>query len=272
MTSRPIVNVANAVIVFAAVAALASVASVTRADTAVPNASLLDDERQRIDLQRKQIFAADYPATRGQPALLPSDSAVKREMERIARERKDLFDAEGVQVPTLPRAPNAFPNIVTPAPSQVDIEAIAQRYGARAVAGKTDALMIFASFTLPPASLKRIVAQANRVGATVVLRGFKDNSVKATALAIQALGEAHANVVINPNAYTQYRVDAVPLVLLATADAMDRTDAEGCALPASYASVTGDVSLDYALDEIARRDPRFEPLAKRYLRQLRGRL
>ena len=37
------------------------------------------------------------------------------------------------------------------------------------------------------------------------------------------------------------------------------------------AAVSGDVTLDYALDELTRRAPEFEPLASRYLRQLRGR-
>ena len=127
---------------------------------------------------------------------------------------------------------------------------------------------------MPRESLRRLLAQASQVGAAVVLRGFKDNSLKATAAAISELGEnggQSGNVLINPDAFTKYRVTAVPVVLLAKPESIAQVDLEGCALPDTYASVAGDVSLDYALDEIGRRDMRFAALAERYSRQLRAR-
>jgi conjugal transfer pilus assembly protein TrbC len=189
-------------------------------------------------------------------------------MKRIEAERKAMFDPNN---PATKNAKNVFPNVPTPEVSNVDIQALAKRYEQRADARRTDDLMVFVSFTMPPESLKRIVAQVSRLGGTVVLNGFKDNSWKATAFAIKDLGEKRGNVVVNPNAFAKYKVKSVPVTVLTKPEAIDQLDSEGCALPDTYAAVAGDVSLDYALDEIAQHDRRFTELAQRYARQLRGR-
>ncbi len=163
---------------------------------------------------------------------------------------------------------NNFPNLPTPASSGMDIEAVARQYEQKAVVQKTEGLMIFASFTMPNESLKRLVSQANRVGASVVLRGFNNNSLKETALAIHALGETGGNMVINPKSFTQYKIEAVPTVVLTKAEAIDTADEQGCALPEHFIALSGDVSLDYALAQIVQRAPQWESIATSYLRQL----
>jgi conjugal transfer pilus assembly protein TrbC len=232
-----------------------------------PTASELEQERQRIEAQRKQMFDAANPAAQPTQGAMPGSADIEREMQQVERERKAMFDPNN---PATRNAPNVFPNVPTPERAGIDIEALARRYEQKAAARKMDDLLIFASFTMPQESLKRLVGQANRIGAAVVLRGFKNNSLKETSLAINALGEQSGNVQVNPNAFTKYKVATVPTFVLAKADGIDQVDAEGCALPDTYVSVAGDVSLDYALEEIARRSPQFEGLASRYVRQLRG--
>lgn len=250
------------------VAMLAAVVSSAWAQTTVPTGSPLEIEKQRIELQRKKLFDASNPATQPKAFVLPSTAAMQTEMQKVEVQRKDVFDPNN---PATKNAKNSFPNIATPETSGVDIQALAKRYEKRADARKVDDLMIFVSFTMPPESLKRVVAQAYKVGGTVVLNGFKDNSLKATALAIKGLGEASGNVVINPNAFTKYKVKSVPAVVLAKADSLEQIDPDGCALPDAYVSVAGDVSLDYSLEQMAQRDPKFAELANRYNRQLKGR-
>ena len=216
---------------------------------------------------RTGLFADARPITPAKPAALPSDAVLKHEMERVECQRKEVF------APTNPATlspGNNFPQIPAPAPSAVDIQALARRYEPRAQARKTDDLMIFVSFSMPAASLKRIVAQGRQVGASVVLNGFKNNSMKETTQAIQNLGEGRGHVVVNPNAFVKYRIRSVPAVVLTKPNASDQLDAEGCALPDTYAAVTGDVSLDYSLDTIARRDARFSEVATRFANQVRG--
>ena len=77
-------------------------------------------------------------------------------------------------------------------------------------------------------------------------------------------------MVVNPNAFVKYRIRSVPAVVLTKPNASDQLDAEGCALPDTYASVVGDVSLDYSLDTIARRDARFSEVAIRFANRVRG--
>ena len=216
---------------------------------------------------RASQLAVTYPSTGAKPAALPSGAVLKQEMERVERQRKEVF------APTNPATlspGNNFPQIPTPAPSGVDIQALARRYEQRAQARMTDDLMIFVSFSMPAASLKRMVAQGRLVGASVVLNGFKNNSMKETTQAIQNLGEGRGHVVVNPNAFVKYKIRSVPTVVLTKPNASDQLDAEGCALPDTYAAVVGDVSLDYSLDTIARRDARFSEVATRFANQVRG--
>lgn len=204
---------------------------------------------------------------KSETTALPSSSKVQKEMQRIEVERKAMFDANN---PEIERKKNNFPNIPTPPVSTVDIQTIAKKYEQRADIRKTDELMIFVSFTMPAESLKRIILQAHQVGAAVIINGFKANSLKTTTNAIKQLGEAGGNVIINPNAFTKYEIKAVPTIVLAKPETLDQLDSDGCALPNTYVSVAGDVSLDYALNEISKRDAQFSLLATRYHRQLKG--
>jgi conjugal transfer pilus assembly protein TrbC len=200
-------------------------------------------------------------------AVLPSDSKIEKEIQRINIERKAMFDLDNSATQNIK---NNFPNIATPAVSTVDIQTIAKRYEQRAKPGKTDELMIFVSFIMPTESLKHIVSQARKIGASVVLNGFKDNSLKATTEAIKQLGTASGNVLINPNAFIQYEVKAIPTFVLAKPDSLNQLDQDGCAASGTYVSIAGDVSLDYALDAITKRSTQFAALASRYNRQLKG--
>jgi conjugal transfer pilus assembly protein TrbC len=234
---------------------------------AMPSSTELEKQRAHIETQRKQMFDPKNPATRTGPGFAPRDSDIRREIRKIESERKQLFDPQN---PATKDAINSFPDIATPERSGIDVEALAKRYEQKAAAGRADGLMVFVSFTMPRESLKRAIAEANRVGGVVVMRGFKDGSVKATAQAINELGEASGNVQINPNAFTKYRVHAVPAVVLAKPEGFEAVDKEGCALPDKYVMVSGDVGLSYALEEIERRAPAFQEMAARYGRPLRG--
>lgn len=251
--------------IFVAAIAMAALGNASYAQTAA--SGHLERERERVESQRKQVFgkdSADYKARVGQ---MPSDADIKRVMPKVEKERKEVFGADH---PATRNDPNSFPNIAAPARGSLDIESIAKRYEQKSEARKMENLMVFVSFAMPRESLKRAISMANKVGASVVFRGFKNNSLKETSLAIKALDEGGGNVLVNPNAFIKYKVRAVPMVVLAQDGTADNVDAEGCALPDDYASVSGDVSLDYALDEIARHSPRFETIARRYTRQLRG--
>lgn len=199
-------------------------------------------------------------------AQMPTAADIEREMAKVDQQRGALFD--GVRSP--PRA--SFPNIPMPSQTErpLDLDAIAQHYQQQIESRRTDEMMIFASLGMPDAALTAVLDSARRVGAVVMLRGFKNNSVRETFAAIAKFGEKGANIVVNPNAFKQYRIEAVPVMVLAKPEAGSSIDDEGCSLPETYSAVAGDVTLDYALEHVIKNDPEFAEIAKKYLRLTKG--
>ncbi|WEH90870.1 type-F conjugative transfer system pilin assembly protein TrbC (plasmid) [Acinetobacter soli] len=100
--------------------------------------------------------------------------------------------------------------------------------------------------------------------------GFKNNEFKETAKEIRRLDIRKGNIQINPNAFKQYKIDVVPSIVLVKAKAEERIDEEGCVLPENYSKVTGDVSLEYALELMAKNETAdLKNLANDYLNQAR---
>ena len=96
---------------------------------------------------------------------------------------------------------------------------IAQRYQKRHVpdlgTGLKDAqLYVFISFSMPENSLRRIALEANKTGATLVLRGFVQGSLVQTQKQAANLGKLGAEVDINPNLFREYGVTQVPTFLM----------------------------------------------------------
>ncbi len=200
-------------------------------------------------------------------ARTPGEAAITQEMERIESERKAMFNQ-----PTK-EGKASFPNIATPTPSvAVDLESVVKQYQARASIPPQDDVYVFASFTMPPGSLKRLVDDAARIGATVIFRGFKNNSMRETAQVLATYQNDRVHAVVNPLAFTKYQVNAVPTVALLLPQAKERVDSEGHALPETYAAVLGDVPLEYGLEHIAKSQPAFKLIAQRYLKLIRSTL
>ena len=162
----------------------------------------------------------------------------------------------------------------------IDVEGIARRYAEnrQAFEGESRAqptLMIFVTLAMPEASLKLLATQAARAGATMVIRGLKDDSMRKTLAAVQRIiGKSPVAWQIDPPAFTRFSVHNAPAFVLVTTESRapltTASCTNGCALDGSFVSVAGDVSLDYALEFIARTRPAFAGDAQRYLKRLRG--
>ena len=176
--------------------------------------------------------------------------------------------------------PRAVPRIQSGAMpvTSLDIAAIARQGAAlssqTAVSPSASHLQIFITLAIPRASLERLVEQASRTGATLVLRGLKAQSLRETLAAVRPLIEAHPVAwVIDPEAFARYQVTLAPTFVLTLNEASKETDQApcggACATPTSFVSVVGDVSLDYALDAIARQRPTTVPTVTALLKRLR---
>lgn len=129
-------------------------------------------------------------------------------------------------------------------------------------------LMVFVSFSMPPESLQRIVLESERTGAHIVFRGFKGEKLMEMSKHVANLiGNRRVEVSVNPPAFHQFQVTAVPALVIALPSASEGMD-NGCAQATQFAKVTGDVGQDYALDLIERNSPTFASAAQAFNRRL----
>ncbi|MDX7882093.1 type-F conjugative transfer system pilin assembly protein TrbC [Acinetobacter nosocomialis] len=216
------------------------------------------------------VFSADFP----------SDQAIQQEMQKVQNQKFSQQDWEKAQQKALEQIektksvearPNNFPNVQAVRPTGIDIGNIAARYKRKVETNKSiDGVVAFASLSMPKESLKKLVIDVSNVGGAVVFRGFKDGNYMEMAKAISQIGVKSANIQINPTAFKQYKVEAVPAIVLVKPGAGESLDEEGCVLPENHTKVTGDVSLLHALELIEKEDKSFSSIAQRYLSFIRG--
>jgi len=114
---------------------------------------------------------------------------------------------------------------------------------------------------MPRESLLRIVEQSEMTGARLIFRGFTGDKLTDMSKRIaDLLGKHRVEAVVHPPAFTQFKVNQVPALVISQSDAANQLD-NGCAQAERYVKVTGDVSQDYALDYIERTSPKWSTVA-----------
>jgi conjugal transfer pilus assembly protein TrbC len=168
---------------------------------------------------------------------------------------------------------DALPVPATKTP--LDLEALARGFaaatGAPTLPGADEPrLIVFISLSMPEATLARLVDQAARARAQLLLRGLSDGSLPRTATRIQQLiGTRAVAVQIDPRAFDRYAIQRVPSFVLARPGAQDAAcNGEQCARADDHVMAAGDVSLDYALAHFQHSAPAFAKDAGRFLARL----
>ncbi|WP_428425537.1 type-F conjugative transfer system pilin assembly protein TrbC [Methylibium sp.] len=209
-------------------------------------------------------------AKRSQPSITEQDVQRARERNRMPT------DAELRRVP-VPSTPNidALPKPATQAP--VDLEALAHGFDAQtgqaALSPKAGpVLLVFISFAMPEATLSRLVDQAARTQASLVLRGLVDGSLVHTVSRVQQLiGTRKVAVQIDPQAFDRYAITQTPSFVLVRDGTQPQPCAGGLCVPGNgFVTASGDVSLDYALSFFQRSAPGFARDASGFLKRLKG--
>jgi len=205
------------------------------------------------------------------PTLAQTDdteAVTEAELAQRIKRAVDLAD-RAVEQGRAPASPNIDrlprPALSARSASNVDIEAMAKRLD---TAGRRPSLMnasgpsllAFISFSLPKASLERMVADAERYGATLVLRGLVGGSLKKTASAAHVLiGSRKVSWLIDPQAFKRFGIVSVPSYVLVRANVLPHACVlHECFDDGDFAKVSGDVSASYALDKIAGLSAGFE--------------
>lgn len=210
-------------------------------------------------------------AAKSQPVITDQD------IDRAAKKNRMPTEAElaRVPIPTAPRI-DSLPQPLNQ--RQIDLGAVAKGYeamGQPAPGSKAfnaaPALLVFISFSMPDATLARLVDQAARAQVTLVLRGLVDGSLQKTVLRAQGLmGQRKVGMQIDPQAFDRFSVTATPTFVLLKAGASAAPCAAGsCYPPASFVAVAGDVSIDYALEYFKRAAPLFRHDATAVLASLK---
>jgi conjugal transfer pilus assembly protein TrbC len=218
-----------------------------------------------------------------QPAVVTQDdiarargatpSVSERDIDAAARWHRmpSQGELDRVPVPAAPRL-DALPVPQTRPP--VDLQSIARGVEALEAAHpraelQGPKLLVFISFAMPEAALQRLVADAARCDATLVLRGLVDDSLTATVVRVQRLlGARRTAVQIDPQAFERFAIRATPTIVLLRTPASPPCDAARCEDSANYVAAAGDVSLDYALRFFERSAPSFAQDAARLRRRL----
>lgn len=208
------------------------------------------------------------------PATVSVRQPTAAEIERAAREHRPTdAELERVPIPSTPKLDGTGP------PAPIDLEKLAghlqeplavRERGANDTAPR---LQIFVTLAMPEASLSALIAQAARSNAVLVLRGAKNGSVRQTLeVARKLIGTQPVVWQIDPPAFARYRITAAPTFVLTRPGAQASTCVDDiCLADHDFAKVTGDVSLDYAFEAIARGAPTLAADAEVILGRLRRR-
>ncbi|MDD5295883.1 MAG: type-F conjugative transfer system pilin assembly protein TrbC [Rhodocyclaceae bacterium] len=167
----------------------------------------------------------------------------------------------GAGIPSI----ESVPKPAVPAP---DIAELAQKYkalGRPLAPGKHGPdLLVMVSLSMPRDALVRLADQAERAGAVLVFRGLKGDSMRKMGEEIKALvGDRNVSAVVHPPAFQQFSIKRVPVVVITRPDAGSVLDS-GCSRADTFVKVSGDVSLDYALEYIERTSPAWADVARSF--------
>jgi conjugal transfer pilus assembly protein TrbC len=179
-----------------------------------------------------------------------------------------------VPVPSTPRI-DALPQPATAGP--IDLAALAKGFEAQAdkpTLGTAPGprLLVFISLAMPEATITRLLDQAARARATLLLRGLVNGSLRDTVERMQRLiGDRQVAVQIDPQAFDRFGITRTPSFVLVRDGAAAQPCAAGlCIAGDQFVLVAGDVSLDYALKFFERSAPAMARDASVVLQRMQG--
>jgi type-F conjugative transfer system pilin assembly protein TrbC len=143
-------------------------------------------------------------------------------------------------------------------------------------AAKSDYPMVFVSFSLPKATLIKLMDDMHRVGGAVIFRGLVENDFKKTTEAIRALGTNNANALIDPTLFKRFGIKQVPTFVVPLEPVLTCIKSEEeaanhpCPIPKNFRA-SGDMSFGYLLDLVERTgDATEKSVAEKLDHTLRG--
>lgn len=204
----------------------------------------------------QEVEGLDINAVQRRSAAMEEDAA---KFAEHVRNRGEAFREDAVQMRD--KAPQILTDLAKadipggPA-GAFDFNEIIKGAGENAATarGQAPQVIAFVSLSMPPASLRQIIADVTKAGGIVVFRGFPNNSMKEfTARMSQVVkeGDQLSNVGIDPRLFRAFDIKAVPAYVAVASD-FDLCSGFSCQdkLP-PFDRLTGNVTARYALEQFA---------------------
>lgn len=170
---------------------------------------------------------------------------------------------------------SSMPNVVVPR-QQIDVAAIAARYQDIAQPRQAQGadVLVFVSLSMPRETLRLLADQAGRAGGALLIRGLKQDSMRKTLAEVQeVLSGQDVPWQIDPEAFRRFGVVHAPTFVIArpAMPCQGACPSKTSASADTFIKIAGDVSLDYALEAIARGAGGWRDEAETRLARMRGR-
>lgn len=218
-----------------------------------------------LDLAAIQARAAEH----SDDALALTEEVLRRaeEQKETALEASEAGQAQlaALEPSKLPAGPSGafdFDEIVSAsAASMAKTQATAPQF------------MVFVSFSMPEAALRRLIVQTSAAGGFVVFRGFPNNSTKQFVAALSKVvtkDDQFANIGVDPRLFRAFDIQAVPSFVAVSSD-FELCDGLSCrTTPPPYDLIAGNVSTGYALATFISDNGPGTPAARAALANLEG--
>jgi len=191
---------------------------------------------------------------------------------------KAMKDVETLPTPALPNFPDPLPEMLQRARSDINKllnQAQDQQQPAHTVQKTGPQLYVFVSTSMPDITLKRLLVQASRIKGSLILRGLVEGHMGKTKQKIMQLLEADVmgntqidgGLSIDPTLFERFDISQVPSFVLTNTPA-ERCNKTGCP-STDYARLSGDTTIEYALETMAREAPAMKQSAQTLLDRMR---
>ncbi len=129
-------------------------------------------------------------------------------------------------------------------------------------------LMIFVSSSIPQSSLKDLMIQAKKSGAILVFRGMV-GSIKKTAAFLAKISKDNVSAIIDPRLFDIFKVEVVPTFVV-LGEINQECQSDNCLVTPRHDRITGNITLEYALEQMADGKGDASKVAATYLKKLTG--
>jgi type-F conjugative transfer system pilin assembly protein TrbC len=110
-------------------------------------------------------------------------------------------------------------------------------------------LMIFVSSSIPKSALKDLMVQAHQAGGVLVFRGII-GTLRNTQQFLTSLSKENVSAIIDPRLFNIFNVTSVPTFVV-LGKSVKNCDEKNCNFTPLHDRVSGNITLNYALEEMA---------------------